>query len=961
MDPEVAPSPKAEDPDPGHSEHAASPGVRDKRRRVSGGEDAGLPPPSPKKPRGGGGDLGRVAEIVLVLSAMGRMRGGKDPTEVELRLMAEARERLAAICETLSPKDIVGGSAIGRVIEDLGLNGKAKDQRMGFRVPKLTIAEKLAFTRRKMEESKKHPTHTITYIAPSSQGDSSVGADNRGMLPTRTYQSDKPSQPPVSAGSFGPSPSPGYAVASAEKSTSITYHFGPNEVRTTTISSASSGTHLGNSSKVETLPDAVEIGSAPRTSIAQGILVAGPSVSQPLMSTSTWSMPAQPTPLSRFGSEKTALHHTSGKAHEASNMTVPLASPQDAGDQARRPHITRAAPDQPPSTYHQPLQSFTAASLNYSNHYEIVKIVQKFLPPKLPEHPTWTPPSREYMTKALSCQICQSTINDVESVLLCDACEKGYHLRCLQSQNQRGIPKVEWHCQKCLALSHGKPLPPKYGRVMRNTATPKVAANVTNAQTYFEKKLGTADSKASQQKLTSSLSFGSHNPSAGAALITSHAKFSSDGQLPKGRDIEENTPSAGAEMQQKSSSQCITNNSMIYIGSAFGYSDGIFNEKCVEDENKCELCTDEERSAFQGKFETFANESDLSSSFHNPSNEKGTKPAQYGGDHPQACENTVSERKEAGNSYANDGGGSNIGVIKQEQTCAETNIDSTTENDVNQENSCAQENADFSTGSIAHKEQFCAETNIDSITERNVNQENSYVQENADFSTGSYAQKEKSHADDDISNTGLIHQQEKSVKEEDCCDSNTRSEIKQDCEDIGQQVPSLSSVADASFREDSTLVSDATQSAQWLGDVLELVDGKTFYGSCCIDGVTYKLNQYALFYSHQGKLVPSKLKAMWEDKNTGLKCVKVNRCYHPGDLPENVAHPFTETNEIFESNHEEIYLIRMIQGPCEVLHSTKYKEQAMRRNLEADAGLTPIFLCKWFYDASKGHFHAVSY
>lgn len=149
MDPEAAPSPKGEDPEPGHSGSVASPGIGDKRR-VSGGEDAGSLPPSPKKARSGAGDLGRVAEIVLVLSAMGRMRGGRDPTEVELGLMAEARERLAAICETLAPKDIVAGDSIGRVIEDLGLNGKARDQRMGFRVPKLSIAEKLAFTRRKV-------------------------------------------------------------------------------------------------------------------------------------------------------------------------------------------------------------------------------------------------------------------------------------------------------------------------------------------------------------------------------------------------------------------------------------------------------------------------------------------------------------------------------------------------------------------------------------------------------------------------------------------------------------------------------------------------------------------------------------------------------------------------------------------------------------------------------------------
>lgn len=138
-----------------------------------------------------------------------------------------------------------------------------------------------------MEESKRHPTHNTMHMSPSLQGNFSVGSDNRGTLPTRTFQSDKPSQLPVSAGGFGASPSPGYAAASSpvvvstEKSTSVKYHFGPSEVRTPTVSSALSGSHLGKDTsslavpKVERSIDVVEIGSnaAPRTSIAQGNII----------------------------------------------------------------------------------------------------------------------------------------------------------------------------------------------------------------------------------------------------------------------------------------------------------------------------------------------------------------------------------------------------------------------------------------------------------------------------------------------------------------------------------------------------------------------------------------------------------------------------------------------------------------------------------------------------------------
>jgi hypothetical protein len=100
---------------------------------------------------GPGRELKRVAEIVLVLSAMARMRGGgKGPTDAEVELMVEARAKLAEACAALAPKDVVGREAIGAVIEDLGLNGKLKDQRLGFRTPKLTIKEKFDNAKRKV-------------------------------------------------------------------------------------------------------------------------------------------------------------------------------------------------------------------------------------------------------------------------------------------------------------------------------------------------------------------------------------------------------------------------------------------------------------------------------------------------------------------------------------------------------------------------------------------------------------------------------------------------------------------------------------------------------------------------------------------------------------------------------------------------------------------------------------------
>lgn len=105
-----------------------------------------------KKPRigGGRGVKKRVAEIVLVLAAMARVRAGEKPTAAEIELMAEAREKLAELCEGLAPKDIVTREAVGAVIEDLGMNSRLKDQKLGFKGPRLTVAERFSQTKRKV-------------------------------------------------------------------------------------------------------------------------------------------------------------------------------------------------------------------------------------------------------------------------------------------------------------------------------------------------------------------------------------------------------------------------------------------------------------------------------------------------------------------------------------------------------------------------------------------------------------------------------------------------------------------------------------------------------------------------------------------------------------------------------------------------------------------------------------------
>jgi hypothetical protein len=107
-----------------------------------GDEGAGDIPSPPAAKR-----LKRVAEVVMVLSAMAEMRGGKDPTPVEKAMAAEARESLTGLCEGFKPKDLFPREAVRAVVEDLGLN---KDAGIGFRPPRASIADRISQTKRKV-------------------------------------------------------------------------------------------------------------------------------------------------------------------------------------------------------------------------------------------------------------------------------------------------------------------------------------------------------------------------------------------------------------------------------------------------------------------------------------------------------------------------------------------------------------------------------------------------------------------------------------------------------------------------------------------------------------------------------------------------------------------------------------------------------------------------------------------
>ncbi|XP_024976071.1 uncharacterized protein LOC112514020 [Cynara cardunculus var. scolymus] len=708
-----------------------------------------------KKARVGGedvvlaGNVKKVAEIVLLLATMGKMRGGRKPTAVEVQMMVEAREKLADVCKEFAPKDIFPRDAFGTVIEDLGLN-RLKEQRLGIRPQKMSIAEKLKFTKEKMEKSEVFPLRSNIYTPPRLQSNLSGAAESRGTSNVRMFSSDKANPASVSSGSFQ---HPSNTVhASAANSRTLPYQLPTSEVRPG-VSSVSPSIQMLRAERPQFRLDVGSNGSS-YASESQAISAGDHMKGK----TPTWSMQPQSGSFAKLGSDKMSAN-TFVKAEGSSDMATSRVSYQGI---TSKPFITQVTSSPMTANHMQHRMNFIQSS---DTHGEISKIVQKLLQPHLPDHPTWNPPSRDYMSKALTCQMCKGTINEVDTALVCDACERGYHLRCLQC-NPKAIPRgewQEWHCAKCLAISNGKPLPPKYGRVMRNISTPKLSSNALVGQPSLDKKVQSSHVNVNQQMMTTNENFVNISQSASGGTAGTDSKL--------------------AEVQ-------------------------------ANDKNECGI---------HGSLE----QSSVSSSIEGSHEEKLV---------------TVSE---------------------------------------------SQPSANFS-----------------------------------EFGSNSLIKEDK--------------QGDHVEKSETCI--------------VGSEHEGPSS-------------SDMNE-VEWLGGVQKETDGKTYYHSCCINGIVYKVKDYALFSSPGNKYLPNKLQAMWEDGKTAKKWVTVTRCFFPDDLPEGVGRPCApESNEVYESNHESMLAAGLIHGSCEVLSPSKFSEESVVRTRLRARGSDrpkPLFLCKWFYDEKKRLFRDVT-
>ncbi|KAL2466957.1 RING/FYVE/PHD zinc finger superfamily protein [Abeliophyllum distichum] len=771
-------------------------GVGEKRQAEG---DVGLPKEGPpvKRIKGAGlvGNVKKVAEMVLVLAAMGKMRGGRGPTEVEKNLMADARGKLAKICEGFAPKDVFPRDAFGDMIEDLGLN-RSKEQRLEFRPPKITIAEKLMLSKRQMEKLEDFSAST-PHSSRHAQMNSGAAIEIRGISHTaRTSQLDKSSHVPISSGSFQSASPLGHVTPAS--STSSLYQLPSSEIRPM-VSSALPSNHLGSAALPRVDGPHLRLDGRPDGSSHPSQVKANYSANSTFR-TPTWSVQPQSVSSAKSGADNKV----------PVNMSVKV-----EGTSAFRPVVNQTTTALP-STQHVQGMNVHAPRVGNS-HADICKIVQKVLHPSVSEHFTWNSPSRDYMNKALTCQMCMHTLTEIDSILVCDACEKGFHLRCLQSTNQKGVPRGEWHCGKCLSLSNGKPLPPKYGRVMRNINAPKMSSNAAVVSSSSNKKVAASDEKVSQPKIMVNGNSSMQNLPPGSISINNSQLMSEpsgpvteNAKEMQGNDINFN----GAKTVDKISSRTCQTNLMkapgatcVSVTSSSGGKSG--------DGELVEL-----KSNDPAKSETFP-----SSSIHS-----------------QAPGN------------AQDGNGVSLPSNEASQP--------------------------------------------------KISSENHIMPRDSKDSHG----------------LGI------------------RSRI--------------------------GLHPDGLYAVDWIGGAIQVSDEKTYYQSCCINGRVHQVLDYVLIRFDNDKLIPSKLMAMWEDNNTRMKWVKVNRCYFPGDFPEAVGRPCgLESSEVYESTRLSIIMAGLIQRPCKVLPPRKFAEESERRTrlrMQPNDRLEPLYLCKWIYDESKGLFRDIS-
>ncbi|PKA50486.1 PHD finger protein [Apostasia shenzhenica] len=824
--------------------------------------DCAPKPPPAKKMRGREAELRRVAEIVMVLSAMAEMRAGKEPTAAERALAGEARERLARACEEVRPKDLFPSEAVRGVVEDLGLN-RSRDPVLAIRQPKLSIAERVQHTKKKMEESKGIPTsplasqlHSVTF---------SKSSESHG---SQRFFSGKQSPMVLTAGGFPSTHVPALASTMSSVKQITTIEAQPAIGK----SSLGNDLHSLSTSNVEVSHQRLDTQINGSTYFTLGSAAAANYLSEKVsasgLSTSV-ALAAQSQAKKLEGNLNVGTIHASQKIIRNHDMKSPLV-------QATQAHMVIGNQSSQGVT-------FLHAHSFISKHNEIAKNLMSMVQPKVPDLLNLSPPSIEYMNKPINCQVCKMIITDMESLLICDNCDKGTHLKCLQSYVTKAITKAEWHCPKCLVGNNGKPFPPKYGRVTRNILVAK--PSTSGGRTTLEKKGESLVPKVNNPKLvendksclfllpqTSKLG-GSVGESVGASedLVQKYIKgSSSDSKKPDDRLYFGTTSS---HLEEKLEVFCIptqTGNSEVQNGRI---------ELSMSDSPR-PVCDSELDSSDKKSMQSKLSTSEVQGSIH---------------------ETMPDMKQESKNHYSDQKQGVVVNITCQPWLQGDAQGSSET-------------NMPINTGAPS------------GLLQTTVNSSNNDSKESPI----------------DLDSSGHLI-----------------PEIRQDVEHRSLVIHKV--LGNGSGTANCGTAGEGLQTVDWVGDFLEIVENRTYYKSCCVNGTVIKLQDYVLVSTENRMLCPTKLLSLWEDNETLSKLATISQYYLPSNLLDLVSQPSApEKDEVYASDKRITISVILIRGLCDVLPEEKFRKEIDRRlhlGDEAD-GLHPIFLCKWMFDEAEGIFQS---
>ncbi|TVU11453.1 hypothetical protein EJB05_45039, partial [Eragrostis curvula] len=429
-----------------------------------------------KRPREGG-ELSQVAEMVMVLAAAMEVRGGLEPTVAERALMAEARCKLTAAVEKVArPRELFPREAVRAVVQDLGLGRASNPAAMGYRPRRASIADKLLLTKRMMEEVKEASVHSTTNVS-------------------KTMASSVLTGPPQIASRSNGSPR---SLSTSMTSPVITKHLLPNG----TIAGASYVKPANTPPIVSLLP----VGSA---DIKVGKGVNGSHVSQS-GGAATIDRAKNSYHLTATCLNQTSIQNSS-QAHKYRDKNI---------------SAIRSGKGSIFMEHQTPSGEFCVHEKSVLSHQKEIANEVKCILYQSSDHPSWAVPSTEYMSTRLDCQICKVPIADMESLLVCDSCEKGMHLNCLPSANQR-LTRT-WHCPPCLVRSNGKLLPSKYGKVKRTFIAPKTSMTSGAAQPFSQVAAESPTKKDCNKKAAANESATNQNSNKGGSTVNKSSTLALD-------------------------------------------------------------------------------------------------------------------------------------------------------------------------------------------------------------------------------------------------------------------------------------------------------------------------------------------------------------------------------------------------------------------------------------------------